>query len=109
MLRLRAEGLHGSGVRALRAPALALASLLVCLAAIALLPADRAGTLSVILGVAAVAAGLSAVHRPAGGVSLSASFIVTLLAAAFLGPASAAATAAIAELSATARQRTRWQ
>ena len=43
------------------------------------------------------------------GPSISASFIVTVLAAAFLGPASAAATAIIAELTATLRLKTRWR
>jgi putative nucleotidyltransferase with HDIG domain len=64
--------------------------------------------LTVIFGLAAVGAGVLTLHIP-NSFSLSASFIVTLLAAALLGPASAALMAIIAELSAMARQRTRWR
>jgi len=44
-----------------------------------------------------------------GGLAVSAAFIVEVLAAAFLGPASAAGVAVIAELTATLRMRTRWR
>jgi putative nucleotidyltransferase with HDIG domain len=66
---------------------------------------DRVNSLSVILGIAAVAAGIL-VAGERGGLSVSASFIVVVLAAAFLGPASAAAAAVISELTAAARMRT---
>jgi putative nucleotidyltransferase with HDIG domain len=66
---------------------------------------DRVDSLSVILGIAAVGAGIS-VAGERGGVSVTASFIVIVLAAAFLGPASAAAVAVISELSAAAIKRT---
>jgi putative nucleotidyltransferase with HDIG domain len=83
-------------------------SLAVCAIVIAESRPDRSGSLSVILGCAALAAGVL-VAGERGGLGISASFIVTMLAAAFLGPASAAATAIISELSATAMLRTRWQ
>jgi putative nucleotidyltransferase with HDIG domain len=66
---------------------------------------DRVNSLSVILGIAAVAAGIL-VAGERGGLSVSASFIVVVLAAAFLGPASAAAAAVVSELTAAARMRT---
>jgi putative nucleotidyltransferase with HDIG domain len=66
---------------------------------------EHVNSLSVILGIAAVAAGLT-VTGERGGLGISASFIVILLAAAFLGPASAAAAAVVSELSAAARMRT---
>ena len=91
-----------------RAPALAGLSLMVSVAAIVLLPGDRVNGLSVILCIAAVGAGILVVGD-SDGPSISASFIVTVLAAALLGPASAALTAIIAELTATLRLKTRWQ
>ncbi|MDQ2763672.1 MAG: hypothetical protein M3Y22_09385, partial [Pseudomonadota bacterium] len=54
------------------------------------------------LAVAAVASGLMVVNL-GGGASISASFVVILLAAAFLGPTSACAAAFIAEVAATCR------
>jgi putative nucleotidyltransferase with HDIG domain len=66
---------------------------------------DRVDSLSIVLGVAAVAAGVT-VTRMRGGGSLSASFIVLLLAAAFLGGASACVVAAISELAAAGKLRT---
>ncbi|MGP0053763.1 MAG: hypothetical protein ACLPZR_33675, partial [Solirubrobacteraceae bacterium] len=66
-----------------------------CAAAVILSPADRVNGLSVIFGIAAVAAGILVVGE-SGGLSVSASFIVFVLAAAFLGPTSAAAAAVIA-------------
>jgi putative nucleotidyltransferase with HDIG domain len=71
-------------------------------------PPDRVSALSAIFGVAAVAAGVLVVGQR-DGLAVSASFIVTVLAAAFLGPRSAAATAVISELTATAMMRTRWK
>ena len=67
---------------------------------------DRTSSLSWILAVAAVAAGLlveGGHEQPA----VSASFIVVILAAAFLGPASAAAAAVVSELTAALRHQTR--
>jgi putative nucleotidyltransferase with HDIG domain len=75
---------------------------------IAVLPPDRVNGLSVILGIAAIGAGFLAVGEHEGP-SISSAFIVTVLAAAFLGPASAAATAIIAELTAALRLQTRWR
>ena len=66
---------------------------------------DRVNSLSIVLGVAAVVAG-AAVTRGRGGTSISASFIVFLLAAAFLGSASACIAAAISELAAAIKLRT---
>jgi putative nucleotidyltransferase with HDIG domain len=67
---------------------------------------DRAGhnNLSIVLGVAAVVAGAMVVTLGGSG-SISASFVVVLLAAALLGPTSACAVAVIAEIAATLRSR----
>jgi putative nucleotidyltransferase with HDIG domain len=67
--------------------------------------ADRVNDLSIVLGLAAAVAGLM-VAGMRDEPSVSASFIVTLLAAAFLGPASACAAAVISELCASVRLRT---
>jgi putative nucleotidyltransferase with HDIG domain len=67
--------------------------------------ANRIGTLSVILGVAALLAGAVS-EGETDVVSVSASFIVIALAAAFLGPLSAAAAAIVAEVPAAAKLRT---
>jgi putative nucleotidyltransferase with HDIG domain len=69
---------------------------------------DQVNTLSVICGIAAVGAGLMVAGERDGN-SVSGSFIVSVLVAAFLGPASAALAAIIAELTATAVLRTRWR
>jgi putative nucleotidyltransferase with HDIG domain len=69
---------------------------------------DRLNDLSVVLGIAAVVAGVM-VAGTRDAPSVSAAFIVTLLAAAFLGPASACATAIIAELAAALRLRSSWR
>ncbi len=82
-----------------------LLSLLLGGIALAIAHLDRVNGLSVVLGGAAIIAGCMAVGRP-GGPDVSASFIVLLLAAAFLGPLSAALAAIFSELSATARRRT---
>jgi putative nucleotidyltransferase with HDIG domain len=67
---------------------------------------DRLNTLSAVLAVAAVAAGIM-VAGTRGAPSVSAAFIVYVLAAAFLGPASACVAAILSELAAAARLRTR--
>lgn len=69
-------------------------------------PADRTSALTVILGVAAVGAG-AMVAGARDGLSVSAAFIVNVLAAAFLGARSAIATAVISELTAAIRLHTR--
>jgi putative nucleotidyltransferase with HDIG domain len=61
---------------------------------------DTASSLSVVLGLAAVASGLFA------SLMISASFVVVLLAAVFLGPASSCIAAVIAELTVSLRLRT---
>lgn len=64
--------------------------------------------LGVVLGVAAAIAGATAVYLGGSGrISISSTFVVVLLAAAFLGPAFAALAAVIAEASATLRLKTR--
>jgi putative nucleotidyltransferase with HDIG domain len=85
-----------------------LLSIAVCVAVVAASSPDRVYGLSVILGFASVAAGLLVVGE-VGGMGVSAAFIVAVVAAAFLGPASAAIAAVIAELTATARMRTPWR
>jgi putative nucleotidyltransferase with HDIG domain len=68
---------------------------------------DHAGhnSLSVVLAIAAVAAGIAVVPT-LGRASISAAFVVLLLAVAFLGPASACVCAALSELTAARRLRT---
>jgi putative nucleotidyltransferase with HDIG domain len=90
------------------APVAVLASFAAVAVAIWLSPPDRVNALSAIFGIASVAAGVLVVGQR-DGLAVSASFIVTVLAAAFLGPRSAAATAVLAELTATAMMRTRWR
>jgi putative nucleotidyltransferase with HDIG domain len=80
----------------------------ICAGGIAISPADRVDSLSVILGAAAVTAGFLVVGER-GGLGVSASYIVQVLAAAFLGPASAAAVAVIAEIAANVRLQTSWR
>jgi putative nucleotidyltransferase with HDIG domain len=69
---------------------------------------DHVGGLSVVLGVAAVAAGLG-VARVRQQVEVSAAFLVYMLAGAFLGPASAFVAAVVSEVAATRVVRTRPQ
>jgi putative nucleotidyltransferase with HDIG domain len=69
-------------------------------------PPDHVTDLSLILGAAAVVAGLM-VAGDRDGLSVSASFIVYTLAAAFLGARSAVAAACISELTAAVRMHTR--
>jgi putative nucleotidyltransferase with HDIG domain len=78
----------------------------VCAAAIVFGAPERANLLTPILGVAAIGAGIL-VAGESGGLAISASFTVYVLAAAFLGPASAIAVAVIAEVAATVTMRTR--
>jgi putative nucleotidyltransferase with HDIG domain len=104
MLRRRTDG--ASIPRWRRALSLAITAS-VCAAGIAVGPADRVTSLTVILGIAAVLSGALAMGEQ-DGIGLSASFIVFVLAAAFLGPISAALAALIAELCATLRYRTPW-
>ncbi len=75
---------------------------------IALSHPDPVNALSVIFGIAAVGAGIM-VAGERDGISVSGSFIVSVLVAAFLGPGSAAVAAIIAELTATAVLKTRWR
>lgn len=82
------------------------AGLVVCLImAVAQAHLDRVDRLSVVLGIAAVIAGMT-VTPTRGGASVSSSFIVFLLAATFLGSASACAAAAISEFAAASKLRT---
>jgi putative nucleotidyltransferase with HDIG domain len=76
--------------------------------AILVAPNDRLNGLSAVLAVAAVAAGLGVAHVRTR-VEISASFIVYILAGAFLGPASAFVAAVISEVAATRVVRTRGQ
>jgi putative nucleotidyltransferase with HDIG domain len=89
-------------------PSGAIVSVAGCAAAIVLSRPDRVDSLSVILGVGAVAAGILVVGER-GGIGISASFLVFVLAASLLGPASAAAAAVICELTATVAKRTAWR
>jgi putative nucleotidyltransferase with HDIG domain len=76
--------------------------------AVLVAPHDQFAGLSIVLGVAAVAAGLG-VARVHQRVEVSASFLVYILAAAFLGPASAFVSAVVSEAAATRRVPTRRQ
>lgn len=67
---------------------------------------DKVTNLSIILGLAAIVAGLMVVGNR-DGLSVSASFIVFTLAGVFLGPRSAALAACLSELTAAARLGTR--
>jgi putative nucleotidyltransferase with HDIG domain len=108
MLRRRGEDASGYPWRA-GLPALAtVLSLAACATVIVASSPDRVDGLSIILGFASVAAGLLVVGE-LGGIGVSAAFIVAVLAAAFLGPASAAIAAIVAEFTATARMRTPWR
>jgi putative nucleotidyltransferase with HDIG domain len=108
MLRRRGDRGSDFAWREVAAVAITVLSLGGCAVAVILSPPDRVNGLSVIFGIAAIAAGILVVGE-SGGLSVSASFIVCVLAAAFLGPASAAAAAVIAELTATLRMKTRWR
>jgi putative nucleotidyltransferase with HDIG domain len=77
----------------------------VCVSIVATQTPEQVNSLSLVLAVAAVAAGLTVAGSP-GGFSVSSAFIVSVLAAAFLGPVSAIATAFIAEACSALRLRT---
>jgi putative nucleotidyltransferase with HDIG domain len=103
LARRRARGWSLPGL----ASCLVVAGSVACVgAAIVAAPPDQVNSLSLILGVAAVAAGLLVVGKP-DGLSISASFIVCALAAVFLGARSAAAVAVLSEITAAVRLRTR--
>jgi putative nucleotidyltransferase with HDIG domain len=69
-------------------------------------PEDHTSALTIILGIAAVVAGVM-VAGARDGLSVSAAFIVNVLAAAFLGARTAMATAIVSELTAAIRLQTR--
>jgi putative nucleotidyltransferase with HDIG domain len=94
--------------RELLPPAATVLSFVACAVAVLVSPADRVNGLSIILGVAAVGAGIL-VAGESGGLAISASFTIFVLAAALLGPISAIATAVIAEVAATVVMRTHWR
>ena len=76
--------------------------------AVLVAPKDHLTGLSIVLAVAAVAAGLG-VARIRQRIGVSASFLVYMLAAAFLGPASAFVSAVVSEAAATRMMPTRRQ
>ncbi len=78
---------------------------LACAAGTVVSSPDHVNALSLVLGLGAVLAGFLVVGE-SGGLGVSASYIVQVLAAAFLGPISAALVAVIAELAANARLKT---
>jgi putative nucleotidyltransferase with HDIG domain len=81
------------------------AGLLICAAAVAQGRPDHFNSLSLILALAAVGAG-AMVAGTRGGLSISGAFIVSVLAAAFLGPVSAVIAAFLSEIVASLRLRT---
>jgi putative nucleotidyltransferase with HDIG domain len=90
------------------ATAIAAAGLAGCVVwAIIVAPQERLEPLTAVLAVAAVVAGLGAAQLPAGKRRVSAGFLVDMLAATFLGPASAFGTSVIGELSSTRVHPTR--
>jgi putative nucleotidyltransferase with HDIG domain len=74
--------------------------------AVVVAPKDRLNGLSIVLAIAAIGAGLG-VARVVQLTNVSASFLVYILAGAFLGPASAFVAAVISEVAATRVLRTR--
>jgi putative nucleotidyltransferase with HDIG domain len=92
-------------VRRAATPALVVGLVCACALAVAQAHLDHMNALSLILAGAAVIAG-AAVVPARGRATVSASFLVILLAAAFLGPASACACAVLAEFTAARRLRT---
>jgi putative nucleotidyltransferase with HDIG domain len=104
MLRRRADRVRWPAWRELLPVIL---TLLICAGAIVANPGDRVDSLSVILGIGAVVAGFLVVGE-VGGLGVSGSYIVQILAAVFLGPLSAALAAVIAEVAATVRLKTPW-
>jgi len=101
--------MRSHALRPLVALGVACASLAGCVVWAALVaPDDHLSGLSVVLALAALAAGLG-VARVRQGVEVSASFLVYILAGAFLGPASAFVAAVVSEVAATRVIRTRPQ
>jgi putative nucleotidyltransferase with HDIG domain len=96
-------------MRPLRAagPAVSAVVIAVSVVTAALSSPDHLGTLSIVLGVAAVIAGLIVGDGTGGAPMVSSSFIVFSLAATFLGPVSGALAAIISEVCSTIRQRTK--
>ena len=76
--------------------------------AVLVAPSDQLNGLSAVLAVAAVAAGVGVAHVRQR-IDVSASFLVYILAGAFLGPASGFVAAVITEVIASAIRRTRYQ
>jgi ABC-type Co2+ transport system permease subunit len=76
-----------------------------CAAGMIASPTERVNSLSAVLGLGAIVAGYLVVGER-GGIGVSPSFIVWVLAAAFLGPLSAALAAVIGETAANLRLRT---
>jgi putative nucleotidyltransferase with HDIG domain len=92
------------------AVSIACASLVGCVVWAALVVSrDHVIGLSIVLAVAAIAAGLGVAEVRGQRVNVSASFLVYILAGAFLGPASAFAAAVTSEVAATRVHRTRRQ
>ncbi len=108
MFRPRAGDVAWPHWRDVLAPLAVVLSLAVCVVTIALSAPDQVNTLSAILGVGAIGAGLL-VAGESGRLAISAAFTVYVLAAALLGPVSAITAAVIAEVAATAVMRTRWR
>lgn len=92
--------------RSAAGPAASALTVAACVVVAVLAPPDHVGSLTVILGIGAVASGLLVGNASDGPAMVSGSFIVCALAAAFLGPASAAAAAAITEIGSSIRLRT---
>ncbi len=105
MLRRMAGKASGDRWRESAAGCLIAASYAACAVVVLDGPPDRVNSLSIILGIGAVVAGIL-VAGERGGLSVTAAFIVYVLAAAFLGPISAAAAAVLTELAAVAMLRT---
>jgi putative nucleotidyltransferase with HDIG domain len=88
----------------------AAAGVAACIAwAVVVAPQDHFNGLSIALGIAAVIAGLGIAKVSSGNRRISAGFLVDMIAATFLGPASAFATSTIGELSSTRVASTRWR
>jgi putative nucleotidyltransferase with HDIG domain len=106
MLRGRAEDGRNLSLRQALGPACSILTLLACVVGIVVAPPDHFGTLSIVLGIAAVIAGVLVGNVPGGTTMVSSAFIVLAITAAFLGPLSAALAATISEVGSTIRLRT---
>ena len=110
MLRRRADDGAKRAWRRLLPGAVAIGSLLGCMCRhLASSRPDRVDSLSVILGIAAVGAGVLVAGERGNGWRSPPRSLSATLAAAFLGPASAAVIAVLAELTATLVMRTQWR